>query len=370
MTAFRKLEDIAQLIAGAPPLLGLCRYAVHSRACLSAAVILHGAERTRVVAHYGFASAPKDILWRNKIADALQNGLGAGLTHRDEDQAFGRSRTVFALDPRIVRVLPIDFTSDGYSAYLCALCDARSGAGTDATAISPQWALAEIAKLAEDILPLAIKYKAEAERSAGPANPELPEEMVQSEPARVAGPSADPTLSFLAATLARKTVFRVRPAVSFVTLRAWRRSIREYQLAAFRGLQAAPPEAFADFVAAEMMLAVDLLVGPEIFGAIVPIPGALSGDESSLAKKIAANVARRLGVPMLEALRVAPAASRGRGAKTRGRPLQLAMSINAPALLIDDIAFSGDRLEEAAALLKPLCRSVQAVAWLSDIAVD
>jgi predicted amidophosphoribosyltransferase len=50
--------------------------------------------------------------------------------------------------------------------------------------------------------------------------------------------------------------------------------------------------------------------------------------------------------------------------------LALARVIDEPVLLIDDVATSGAHIEEAVKLLKPTCKAVMAIAWISGDAAD
>ncbi|MBL8590769.1 MAG: PAS domain-containing protein [Methylobacteriaceae bacterium] len=178
-----------------------------------------------------------------------------------------------------------------------------------------------------------------------------------------AAPS-EPTLAFLHETLVRKRSIRTRHELSYITLRAWRRPIREYQIKGLRALKADIPDEMPRLIAAELEEEARSLIGVAAFRAVVPVPCGHSAGPC-LSVEIARALAAAIGAPVVQAL-IAPRRSGVSHPKDNARrpPLTLSRPVSEPLILVDDVATSGSHLEEAAQLLRPHCGALLAIAWI------
>ncbi len=182
----------------------------------------------------------------------------------------------------------------------------------------------------------------------------------------------EPTAEFLFETLAERRAIRSRAGVSYVTLRAWRKPVRDYQLNALKALKRHRPRAFVDRIAAEIEASVQMLVGGAAFKCVVPTPCGHSRTDECLSVAIARALAARLNLPMAQAFahQRLKGSSHPKANATRP-PLVLRQPVTEPALLVDDVATSGSHLAEAATLLKPHCGAVLPIAWIGgDASAD
>ncbi len=179
----------------------------------------------------------------------------------------------------------------------------------------------------------------------------------------------EPTLAFLDETLVRRRSIRTRHALSYITLRAWRRPIRDYQIKALKALKENIPEELPRFIAGELAEEARSLIGLTAFRAVVPVPcGHSAGPCLSL--EIARALAAEIGQPVVQAFvtRHRPGVSHPKE-NARRPPLALSRPVTEPLILVDDVATSGSHLEEAAQLLRPHCGVLLAIAWIGGDAV-
>ncbi|MGL4975007.1 MAG: PAS domain S-box protein [Bosea sp. (in: a-proteobacteria)] len=183
----------------------------------------------------------------------------------------------------------------------------------------------------------------------------------------------DPTARFLDETLISRQTVRSRKALSYITLRAWRKPIKAFQIDALKALKAMPPEAFVAAAADEIREAVLRLLGAAPLACVVPIPCGASGVPDCLSVRLAHVVAERLGKPCIEAFEpnFRPGVSHPKENLKRP-PLKLkpGVTLPGPCLLLDDVATSGAHLEEGSALLRTLNEGVFALAWIGGDASD
>jgi predicted amidophosphoribosyltransferase/PAS domain-containing protein len=175
----------------------------------------------------------------------------------------------------------------------------------------------------------------------------------------------DPTVKFLSETLVRRQGLRQRKTISYMTLRTWRKPIRTYQIEALKALKSSPPRGLIETAAAEIVQAVQRVVGAEAFSEVTAVPCGRSHPDRCLSQLIAQEVAARLGKPMTIRLQ-APPQKGGSHPKENVRrpPLKLLSPAEGPCLVIDDVATSGAHIEEAIVRLRPSAGSVFAVAWI------
>ncbi len=185
-----------------------------------------------------------------------------------------------------------------------------------------------------------------------------------------ARPSSEPVqvvADFLLDTLITRQRLLKRGAVTFHALRRWRASVKQSQLAALKALKRHRSADFIERVADEMAATASTLFGRQTFSIVVSVPCGNSGP-GCFSHLLADAVARRLGLPHVSAFADLPrtGGSHPRGI-TRRPAMSLIQPLDAPVLLIDDVATSGAHLAEAARLLLASgAPAVLPLAWLAD----
>ncbi len=175
----------------------------------------------------------------------------------------------------------------------------------------------------------------------------------------------DPTVKFLTETLVRRQGLRQRRSIGYMTLRAWRKPIRSYQIEALTALKSNPPPSLVSAAAGEIVEAVSRVIGAGAFSEVSFVPCSRSASEACLSRLLASEVAARLGKPLTERLAAKPGKGRSHPKDNPKRaPLTLASPAEGPCLVIDDVATSGAHLEEAVLALRPSAGSVFAIAWI------
>jgi PAS domain-containing protein len=180
-----------------------------------------------------------------------------------------------------------------------------------------------------------------------------------------ANPPKDPSQLFLIDTLVRRRSIRQRKTANYLVLRAWRQSIKPYQITALKALKQNIPQEFPASIATEIADEVNALFGSAGFKAIVPMPCGHSRADSCLSLEIARALGLITGLPVIQAFLSEPVKGVSHPKENLKRPpLKLARVINEPVLLVDDVATSGAHIEEAVKLLKPACGAVLPIAWI------
>jgi predicted amidophosphoribosyltransferase len=173
------------------------------------------------------------------------------------------------------------------------------------------------------------------------------------------------TAAFLLETLVRRRALRSRKDVSYVTLRSWRQPIRAHQIAGLKAVKRHAPASLAAEAAAEIADDVRSLFGSQGFRAVVPMPCSHSAQGRCLSIAIGQALARDLDLPLVHALAIAPRKGSSHPKENAARaPMALAAPVEGPVLLIDDVATSGQHIEEATRLLRANGASVLALAWI------
>lgn len=176
---------------------------------------------------------------------------------------------------------------------------------------------------------------------------------------------ADTTAEFLDNTLLNKRTIRSRGATNFVTVRAWRKPIKQYQIAALRAIKRGDHTALAQLAGAECSSEVSRLVGTKTFKFIVPVPCGHSPANSCFSKSLAQIMAAELGLALIDAFaHIDLKGSSHPRSNVKRPPMQLVQSVPGPAILIDDVATSGAHLAEASRLLKADGTQCFAMAWI------
>jgi hypothetical protein len=171
--------------------------------------------------------------------------------------------------------------------------------------------------------------------------------------------------TFLMDTLLHKRSIRNRKDTSYVTVRAWRSSVKKHQIAALRMVKSNDPQFLGELAGLECASELEQLVGLGTFRYIVPMPCGHSPLEKCLSSAIARAAGARLNIPVVNAFAhlQQSGSSHPRTIATRP-PMRVIQPVPGPAIIIDDVATSGAHLFEAATLLRIAGSSSFALAWI------
>ena len=175
----------------------------------------------------------------------------------------------------------------------------------------------------------------------------------------------DPAAEFLVSTLVRRGVMRTRGDMSYVTCRAWRKSIKDSQIAALRALKRDPPVNLVMTAAEEILNTVRKTMGTGSFASVVPVPCGSSNTTDCFAARIGRAVASSLGTPCIE-----PFEPRLRGGSSHPRrnaslpPLTLREKVSGPCLVVDDVVTSGRHIEQVSKALHSTASDQFRVGWI------
>lgn len=192
------------------------------------------------------------------------------------------------------------------------------------------------------------------------------EHAVGEQPAPQIGVEA--SAQFLSETLVKRQSLKSRNGVAYVTLRTWRRPIKEHQIRALAALKAYPHPTFVSQVANEIVAAAKTLFGTRS-ACVVPVPCGHSRRTDCLSVQLARETANQLKRPFVEIFSPqfrAGASHPKQSAKLP--PLKFAQGV-APVgniILIDDVATSGRHIEQAVNALSERAEHVFALAWIGD----
>lgn len=182
-----------------------------------------------------------------------------------------------------------------------------------------------------------------------------------------AGPGErDAAAEFLVSTLVPKRKIKTRNGASYVAIRAWRRAIKQHQMTALKAIKKDSVENLARLAGPECAREIDRLVGAQTFKFIVPVPCGHSRAGKCLSAALARAIGVELGLPVIIAFSHLEQKGSSHPKKNVGRPsMKLVQRVPGPALLIDDVATSGDHIAEAINLLKAAGTETFALAWIS-----
>jgi predicted amidophosphoribosyltransferase len=176
----------------------------------------------------------------------------------------------------------------------------------------------------------------------------------------------DPAAKFLFETLSHKQSLHVRNGSSYISLRTWKKQIKEHQIAALSAAKMFPPPSFIEQIADELANNAIRLYGTNSLTAVVPVPGGSSETEQSLSEKLAIIVAKKLKLPcqfVLKPQLVAKGKSHpSKSAKLK--PYELQLPVQGTVLLIDDVATSGRHIELAQSAIRSSGQDCFALCWI------
>jgi hypothetical protein len=171
--------------------------------------------------------------------------------------------------------------------------------------------------------------------------------------------------SFLLTTLIRQKRLLKRGRIAYHGIAKWRANVKDTQIAALRAIKADPPHAFLAAVADEMATAASALFGSQTFKAVVPVPCGSSGP-NCLSHRLAKLIAARLNVDFIDAFEPLPQIGSSHPKQNRRRlKMRIVDAPDVPVLLIDDVATSGEHIEEAATLLLQSSPAVLPLTWIA-----
>lgn len=180
-----------------------------------------------------------------------------------------------------------------------------------------------------------------------------------------APPITEPTCDFLLDTLVSRQSVHHRNSVNYLSLRAWRKPLKQYQITALRSLKENPSEPFVGAIAREVAAASQRLFGRASVGSVVPVPCGSSGRPDCLSVRVAQSVSTILKVPFLNILE--PQGKKGRSHpknSARLAPYRVIGAANGPVLVVDDVASSGKHMELACSAIRDTGTAVTGIAWI------
>jgi hypothetical protein len=178
--------------------------------------------------------------------------------------------------------------------------------------------------------------------------------------------SARPLWQFLDQTLVKGQRLNRRNKTSYVGVRRWRSAIKKHQIAALRALKLDLPDAMVNDMAAELADAVRAVYGSPDQCVVVGVRCGHSGP-GCLSERLAKALAKILGIKAVDAFApIDPIPGSSHPKKNAARPpLKLANPVTQPVILVDDVATTGDHLDEAARVLRRAAPSVWPVVWIT-----
>ncbi len=170
---------------------------------------------------------------------------------------------------------------------------------------------------------------------------------------------------FLLDTLVERKSILSRNAISYLSLRAWRKPMKKHQIAALRQIKAAPTPDFVDTISQEIIDGLDRLVGELPARIVTHIPCGHSRKDDCLSRLLAKQIAARLNLPFVPVFKPIFSSGTSHPKANLCRPaMEMETPIVDPVLLIDDVASSGRHMEEAIGLLRQSTDVVLPVAWI------
>ncbi|MFN3370273.1 MAG: hypothetical protein ACK4Z0_01950 [Sphingomonadaceae bacterium] len=171
-------------------------------------------------------------------------------------------------------------------------------------------------------------------------------------PAEAFTDRADVVGNFLFDTLVHRPRLLRRNLTSYHGLYRWRANMKSTQVAALRALKRNPPPSFVDRVARSLAAGADDLFGSTAYRAVVAVPCGHSGP-GCLTELVAERLAALVGKPLVRAFAPIEVSGSSHPRRNPARPpIRLEKLPESSVLLIDDVASSGQHIDECASLLR------------------
>ncbi len=172
--------------------------------------------------------------------------------------------------------------------------------------------------------------------------------------------------NFLTETLILQRRWLKRKKVDYHAIYRWRKPLKEVQIKALRAIKTYGSENLVEKMASHLANAATSIYGVGTIELVTNVPCGHSGD-GCLISKVAPLVAKKLGVPYCKAFKTIDVnGSSHPKANVRRPSFKLLSKPKQATLVLDDVATSGDHIEEATTKLRQHSPAVFPLVWLSD----
>lgn len=180
----------------------------------------------------------------------------------------------------------------------------------------------------------------------------------------------DPNFLFLDKTLLTNLKRASRRSITFFSTRAWRKGLKDIQIATMRNLKSQPNEQALRCIGRQIAEAAVSITNGKPYDFVCGVPGGSSGKTHNFASLIARMVASELGIAYC-----APLTGRMVRRVSSSHPRQSAYFrsrlADAPpegdfGLLVDDVVASGAHFERCVKTMQTHSKSVVCMAWVSN----
>lgn len=177
---------------------------------------------------------------------------------------------------------------------------------------------------------------------------------------------AEPLLFFLRKTLIKRRALRARKSVHYITLRQWKESVKDAQIAALRAIKSRPTKEAVRLIGLELAEAVRELYPGMQLSCVVPVPCGSSMKESCLSTSIGEAVADILSLPLKSALRGESTHGASHPYKSaKMKAYELVEDVSGNVLLVDDVATTGTHITLAATVINSKGATALPVVWIA-----
>ena len=171
---------------------------------------------------------------------------------------------------------------------------------------------------------------------------------------------------FLLNTLVKKRRLLTRDEITYHSIRSWRTSMKEWQIASLRAIKQAPPQALVRAIAEELGEEAKRVVGADVVRTVAAVPCGHSGPQC-LASRVARTLAEILGASHAELFETLPVKGKSHPKENVKRPpMRMTGKAEGPVLLVDDVATSGSHIVEAVRHIRSGGNVVVPIVWISS----